>query len=493
MASKKSWGLKGLLAALVAVFVAFAALPGTALAAYTTQRGSITVSNVQPEETVTLYQVVDFTYDEKNNTVDWSFVDGIETLGIDRVAYRDAEDDSDQVKTWANQMASYVLNPENHFPSDRIHEETVPAGATSVTFNNLNDGEYLIVVTPTDGSTRIYQRAIAKLEPVQENGNWTLSPSSSVDMSMKSTDQPPVDKTVDVDGQPQQGPVSNYKPGDKVDFDITSLVPAYPQDAINEHFAISDTMSEGLIFNNDIVVTLIPGKDVEGEPENVPLTLNNEYSLTDGANLNGKTFEIVFNYDKISQYAGWTVQVSYSATIDVKAVAGPIENNQATVEFARDPYVADSFDTDDDEVKLYTYTIQIQKVDADNSAKFLEATFDVRDAEGVSYGTITTDPETGFGTITDLPAGTYYLVETIAPDGYQLDQTPIEVVIDAKANKDADEADLIVSLEKAIENKKTPNLPVTGGAGTIAITATGVVLIAGAAALIVRARRQHNN
>ena len=44
-----------------------------------------------------------------------------------------------------------------------------------------------------------------------------------------------------------------------------------------------------------------------------------------------------------------------------------------------------------------------------------------------------------------------------------------------------------------ITNALTPSLPVTGGEGTIAITATGVVLIAGAAALIVRARRQHNN
>ena len=37
MARKKSWGLRGLLAAFAAVLVALAALPATALAAYSTQ------------------------------------------------------------------------------------------------------------------------------------------------------------------------------------------------------------------------------------------------------------------------------------------------------------------------------------------------------------------------------------------------------------------------------------------------------------------------
>ena len=34
-------------------------------------------------------------------------------------------------------------------------------------------------------------------------------------------------------------------------------------------------------------------------------------------------------------------------------------------------------------------------------------------------------------------------------------------------------------------------LPVTGGAGTVALTAAGVVLVAGAAAFIVRSRKEN--
>lgn len=495
MARKKSWGLRGLFAAFAAVLVALAALPATALAAYTPQTGNITVSNVNPGETVTLYQVVKYTYDETNNTVDWDFTADFD---IDRVTYRDAEDDGNTIKGFANTMASYVLNTANNFSSDLIHKAEVGPDASSVTFNNLPDGEYLVIVTPTGGSTRIYDRAIAKLEPTYQGGNWTLG---SVDMAMKSIAQPPVDKTVDVNDQAQQGPVSSFKPGNTVNFDIASVIPEYPSNAVNTRFAIGDTMSSGLTFNDDIVVTVVPAEGGESQT----LTVNTHYALTPANDLDGKTFEIVFNYDQIKQFAGWHVTVSYSAKVNDAAVAGPIENNTATVEFARDPYVANDYDTDDDEVKLYTYTIQIQKVDKDSPTTYLAATFDVRtdaDDPDTSVGTIITDPQKdGLGSITDLAAGTYYLVETAAPNGYQLDATPIKIVITENTAPDATAADLVVSYvngdadgeHNAITNTKTPSLPVTGGEGTIAITATGVVLIAGAAALIVRARRQHNN
>ena len=486
MARKKSWGLRGLLAAFAAVLVALAALPATALAAYTTQTGNITVSNVHQNETVTLYKVVDFSYVSSSNTVDWEFT---ADFGIGRVEYRDAEDDGTAIKGYANTMASYVLDSDNNFSPSYIHSDVVEPNQTSVTFNDLEDGEYLIIVTPTGGSTRIYDRAIAKLEPVQgDDGNWTLA-NDDVDMEMKSIEQPPVDKTING----ENGPVSDYKPGDKVPFTITSVIPAYPADAINERFAIGDTMSDGLSFNNDITVTVTPAAG--GQATN--LVAGTHYNLTPADSLNGKTFEIVFDYDAISNYTGWTVKVAYSAKVSDAALSGPIENNKATVQFARDPYVAGDYDTDEDEVKLYTYTIQIQKVDKDSPTTYLTATFDVRtdaDNPASSVGTITTNADNqGMGSISDLPAGTYFLVETDAPEGFRLDTTPIPVTINAVMDSDAQEADLIVTLGNAITNTKTPSLPVTGGEGTIAITATGVVLIAGAAALIVRARRQHNN
>lgn len=98
-----------------------------------------------------------------------------------------------------------------------------------------------------------------------------------------------------------------------------------------------------------------------------------------------------------------------------------------------------------------TGDLEVTKVDAANSEKHLDdATFIlVREIEGVSkyyaednQGVIrwvdnkseatSLVSEVGMFTIDNLPYGNYYLVETSAPDGYQLDSDPISVTIDAQ-------------------------------------------------------------
>lgn len=467
--------VRGLFVALFALCVALTALPSVAFAAYATQTGEITISGVSEGDTVDIYRVVDYTYNN-NNTVTWGFT---HNFGINRNSYADA--DSDEMKGYADQMATYVLNEGSGvMPTDT---EPVAAGAMSVTFNNMDDGEYLVIVTPAAGTTRIYQNAIVKLEPTQtvEGGDWSLA-NGGVDMTLKSDDEPPVDKKIDG----KEGPVSDYAEGQSVPFTITSTVPTYPSNAINQRFAISDTMSTGLALNDGITVTIPKQGD---EPQDITLTAGADYTLTPAQYVGGQTFEIVFSYDQIAQYAGRQIVVSYSATLRDDAVS--IENNQATVEFARDPNTENSFETKDDNEKLYTYTVSVVKQDADTQEVLPGAEFELHkgSATGEVVATLTTGQD-GTASVDGLAADIYYLVETDAPDGYQLDATPIEVVITASTDDNATADSLIVS--KTIDNTKTPALPVTGGAGTVAITAAGVVLVAGAAMLIVRARKNNN-
>lgn len=468
--------VRGLFVALFALCVALTALPSVAFAAYATQTGEITISGVSPEDKVDIYRVVDYTYNN-NNTVTWDFT---HNFGIDRNSYAGAN--SDAMKGYADQMATYVLNKDDSVQPTKT--ETVATGSSSVTFNNMDDGEYLVIVTPAAGTTKIYQNAIVKLEPTQavEGGNWSLA-NGGVDMTLKSDDEPPVDKKING----KEGPVSDYAEGQSVPFTITSAVPTYPSNAINQRFAISDTMSTGLALNDDITVTIPKQGD---EPQDITLTAGNDYTLTPAQYVGGQTFEIVFDYDQIAQYAGRQIVVSYSATLLDDAVS--IENNQATVEFARDPNTENSFETKDDEEKLYTYTVSVVKQDADTHVPLQNATFDLHKgtAEGDVVGTLTTGQD-GTASIDGLAAGTYYLVETDAPEGYQLDATPIEVRIEASTDENATAADLVYNVP-TITNTKTPALPVTGGAGTVAVTAAGVVLVAGAAMLIVRARKNNN-
>lgn len=282
--------VRGLFVALFALCVALTALPSVAFAAYATQTGYITISGVSPEDKVDIYRVVEYTYNN-NNTVTWDFT---HNFGIDRNSYAGAE--SDKMKRYADQMATYVLNKDNSVQPTKT--ETVATGASSVTFNNMDDGEYLVIVTPAAGTTKIYQNAIVKLEPTQDRqgGDWSLA-NGGVDMTLKSDDEPPVDKKIDG----KEGPVSDYAEGQSVPFTITSTVPTYPSNAINKRFAISDTMSTGLALNDAITVTI---PKVGDESQDITLTEGAHYTLTPTESLNGKTFEIVFNYDQIAQYAG---------------------------------------------------------------------------------------------------------------------------------------------------------------------------------------------
>lgn len=103
------------------------------------------------------------------------------------------------------------------------------------------------------------------------------------------------------------------------------------------------------------------------------------------------------------------------------------------------------------------------------------------------------------GTFTGFKEEAYWLVEVSAPTGYNLLQSPIKVaVLDNIAENETDEngtpipnhvvfkdgVDRINSAELKIVNTKKFTLPVTGGAGTAALTLGGVVLLGTGAVLL---------
>lgn len=82
---------------------------------------------------------------------------------------------------------------------------------------------------------------------------------------------------------------------------------------------------------------------------------------------------------------------------------------------------------------------------------------------------------------------TYYLVETVAPSGYELLAEPIEFLVNASTT--AVGVDLQV---KNVPGNGGFQLPLTGGVGTALLYAAGTLLIIGAALLFLRFRRTHN-
>lgn len=509
MARKRSWGLRGLLAAFAAVLVALATLPTTALAAVTEFRTyQFTIDGLQPGDEVNLYQVV--TYDAYNadaNTFTWDFAtDGLATAlaqpGFTKSNYNDPDY---MTQARAEQAAEIMAANLNGVAA--ADTQTVATDATSVTTNALGVGQYLVVVTPSaQTSGVIYQYAILNVQPdkVADSEDWEINPYvwmgnaavESTQLTMKSNEIP-FEKTTTDDGNNQASSTDDYGVGEKVPFTITTKVPTYGDNVAKPTFTISDEMGTGLSFDsteNPVTVT-IGGADYtvqEGEDAGY-------FQFTEPTDNSGFTIEFKYNALKAAGLAGADVVVSYTATITSDAVQTDPATNDATLRYSNGPLVNESSDF----VNVYTFAIDLAKVDADTSRPLQGAVFGLyttsKAAEEATaakpgtgtdtfVGTVTTDNQ-GKASFEDLGEGTYYLKELAAPGGYQLDGTIHTIDLNDTTNESVVEH----VLSQSITNTKTPSLPVTGGEGTIAITATGVVLIAGAAALIVRARRQHNN
>ena len=86
----------------------------------------------------------------------------------------------------------------------------------------------------------------------------------------------------------------------------------------------------------------------------------------------------------------------------------------------------------------------------------------------------------GYAIRDGLDAGTYYLKETKAPEGYVASDKELTVVISVK-----DTTDHVVSVQFA-----NALIPHTGGSGTVVYTVVGIAILAAAAVLFLISRKK---
>lgn len=458
-------------------------------------------------QTINLYKLFDVTVssDKKNYSYTVSKEAGyknalVEVLGLPITADSKDEDiaktvqdlgenNSAEVQNFANKFTAKALTSNLAFTqtSGKINETK-----TAHTFTGLDAGYYLVYVT---GGKQIQSSLVTVDESTKTVNLKTEAPSIT-----KKADK----ETVSI--------------GQVVEYTVTGSVPdttGYDQYV----YTIHDELSNGLDFVNDANGTAVNGNTV-----NVTVAFG-KGTTDEGTAPTTATLDTTNNKKMSLDLSAWVrnnqtnkgkeFTVTYYAKVNKDAVV--TEKNKAQLEYGNKP--GETTTTTPSEAKTPTYPLDINKIKKGSEEKLAGAKFKLYkdSAENESNvikvtgseGNYVVDPNsknTVFESVASitgqnynlhvngLAAGTYYLVETEAPAGYNKLTASIKVVITKDGDDwtisqdDNPETDKIID----VENSTGSILPSTGGMGTIAFTVVAALLVLGVAVSFIRDRKKEN-
>ena len=468
-----------------------------------TEDGKITIENATVDQTYTIYRIFDLqSFDGDGHyayTVNSAWADFINQStikgkyvnidinnGVTWVTGADAQAFAKLALEYANATATKI---------DSVDSKT--ADATSVVFENLPLGYYLI-----DSSL---------------GALCTLNTTDKVITVKDKNSKPTLAKAVQEDSNDQWGTTATADMGQSVNFKLTvgvgSEVVTGLGTGIDADYVITDTLPAGMTYNDDIAIT--------------DWTKDADYT----ANYENDVLTITLKAEKLATLAqASTFDITYSATLDTDAVVGGDGNkNEATLSY-------NGYTTTKVEATVYTYSFDLVKTDSANEvlngaefklygSKVENNKYVIDESKEITvaldstlnaYRIVTTNAtviSAGNVKVTGLDAGTYFLKETKAPEGYNPVAAPIEVVITdanltatvAKAGDVKTPADVENGAEEVLYTANTwvnggiqvinltgAELPSTGGIGTTIFYMVGAILMAGAAILLITKKKMSN-
>ena len=318
------------------------------------------------------------------------------------------------------------------------------------------------------------------------------------------TDAPSVEKKVQentkypTDGGYDTGynDTADYHIGDMVPFKLIGRIPDMSHYQTYK-YVFHDTLSKAFdapdqsaikVSLSDSKATL--GTDIDSTFYTVDVT-------TDAA---GKT-TITVSFNDLKSVTGVAkdkyIVVSYSAKLNEKASIGqgtPGNTNEVYLEYSNNPNGTGTGKTLEDKVIVFTYELDVNKVDGNNVDKKLPgAKFKLLNSDQTKYAQVdanskligwTNDETTatelesdvnGLFKVIGLDDGTYFLKETLAPSGYNTLAEPIKLVISANTNNGQLGSGNTTELETI--SVTVGNDPSASGATTVGNSATGTVNI----------------
>lgn len=319
--------------------------------------------------------------------------------------------------------------------------------------------------------------------------------------------------------------VADYNIGDIVPFAFYSAVPDM-SNYKSYNYVFEDKMDAGLTFNNESVVVSIGNKTIA--PSKYTVSVSPEDKCTFHVEI--ADLKKLVNEESITK--GSKIKIDFNATLNGNAKIGlPGNVNQMKLKYSNNPNDEQSKgETPWDKVIVFTYKLNTTKVDGnDDKIKLAGAKFKLqREIDGkwfkVDNGVNTwvvsqedadelESDSNGVFTIVGLDSGTYYLLETKAPDRYNKLNNPLTVVLTATTVNNqtwaGDPAEALTSIDVSVDgvpgtgnidegsasitvaNNKGSQLPETGGIGTTIFYVVGVVLMLGAGVLLITKRRMN--
>lgn len=503
----------------------------------TTNTGTIKVSGIEAGLTVTAYQLTSVNYDYTANqpqAVPYTWEAGVKTWLQTNYAdkgYADPEKfykgmtDADAAKAFYSKLAAAIKGNQVTIADENIKTQTTTGTASypvtseklnsSVTFTDCAMGTYLILI---ENGYRVYSPSAVNLTPEfnTTTKEWNLN--NEVEVEVKST-TPTVTKTVNGET------ADNYSTKDTMNFKIVADVPTYEANSLANKYMISDKVSGGLVIDE----TSIKVSGQSGSADPVALTATTDYTLTTGATRKNTSaveaeksvdFLVEFVYSKLKGKYNKVI-VEYTATLakgDTTKFGSTNKNeNTAFLDYSNNPYVESSYQEQKSTNTIYTYGIELTKVDKNNTSVALpgaefelksgsNALYFAKTADGVYYQTADTDESkttklvvdaSGKLNIKGLDVGTYSLVETKAPEGYNK-ATEAKTIEIADANMDGAIDDATTPITSGIFSLTFPNgqgfqLPITGGMGTTVFAACGIVVFGIGIMLLVAAVKKNKS